>query len=115
MALPWKECFPDIAEEKLIEGITHFEHTVHYLGRQPWRHEGTLLCTGTGRSRIGYAIRKTSCSWHFRNRDAVALYREQCGACRTSAVTIQYGYADLPEYRMIAHVLAMVLHGAELA
>ena len=71
--------------------------------------EGSLLCTGAGKARVGYAIRKGGCSWHFRNRQAIELYQAMNGTCQSTEVTIKLHYQDTPDYVVIANVIRMVI------
>ena len=105
------EVFPGIDPEKIQIGGLHFLKTQEHVGEHAWRKEGTLYCAGTGRSRVGFAIRKGGCSWHFRDRDAVELYRAMDGRCSTSQVTIKFGFDSDPDYSVIGKVVGMALAG----
>jgi len=107
--MDWTDVFPGVPSDKLERGIEHFQKTATCVGEFHWNKQGTLLCTGTGSSRVGYAIRNGGCSWHFRDRSAIELYRSMNGICRTSEVTIKFKFEDLPDYETIGRIIQMVL------
>ena len=108
-AIDFTSIFPGIEALKIERGALFFANTVKFLSTYAWRKEGSLLCTSAGTARIGFAIRKGGCSWHFRNRQAIELYQAMNGTCQSTEVTIKLPYEATPDHAVIANVIRMVI------
>ena len=94
MNVDWPTIFPRVTPDKMGYGIRQFEEVVRDYFEDGWSKQGSLYCRGRKRGRIGFAIRNTTVSWHFRDRDLLILYWEICNFGTVTAATIQFDHGD---------------------
>ena len=94
MTLNWPSIFPTVPSEKMGYGIAQFHAVNDSYFDWTWAQEGTLLCHGRGKNRVGFAIRQATVSWHFRNQDLLTLYWDICNFGTMTNVTIQFQHGE---------------------
>ena len=111
--IDWPDIFPHVDEHLLALGGSQFDRVSALLPDLTWSQQGTLWCCGTGRRRVGFAMRRGGLSWHFRDRRPIECYRAMGGVGNCTEVTIKFRYRQDVDCQLLARLIAELLGQSE--
>ncbi len=101
--------FPSIGLKGIVWAQSVIDEVTRSIPELKWEKQGSMLCTGEGRSRVGFAARKCWASFHFRDRNALQVYKELGGQCPVTGVTIKIEIDADYDAQLIASLIAQVV------